>query len=110
MGILTGVGFIGGGSVLRRGDLVTGITTAATLLAVTVIGPCSGGGQIWLTIVSTAIGVVTLIVLKRPEIRAAREHRAVFATGTRYLARHRVDRSDRPALHLDFVRIGSRGR
>ena len=31
LGILTGVGFIGGGAILKKGDLVTGVTTAATL-------------------------------------------------------------------------------
>ena len=30
LGILTGVGFIGGGTILKKGDLVTGVTTAAT--------------------------------------------------------------------------------
>ncbi|MGH8300249.1 MAG: MgtC/SapB family protein, partial [Steroidobacteraceae bacterium] len=35
LGILTGVGFIGAGTILRRGDLVTGVTTAATLWVVT---------------------------------------------------------------------------
>jgi len=30
LGILTGVGFIGAGAILKRGDLVTGMTTAAT--------------------------------------------------------------------------------
>ena len=33
LGVLTGVGFIGGGAILKRGDLVTGVTTAATLWA-----------------------------------------------------------------------------
>ena len=32
LGILTGVGFIGGGAILNRGDDVHGLTTAATLL------------------------------------------------------------------------------
>jgi putative Mg2+ transporter-C (MgtC) family protein len=31
LGILTGVGFIGGGAILRRGSLIVGVTTAATL-------------------------------------------------------------------------------
>ena len=31
LGILTGVGFIGGGAILRRDGLVQGVTTAATL-------------------------------------------------------------------------------
>jgi putative Mg2+ transporter-C (MgtC) family protein len=37
LGILTGVGFIGGGAILRRDNLVLGVTTAATLWFVTVI-------------------------------------------------------------------------
>src|SRR5580704_14441663 len=31
LGILTGMGFIGAGAILRRGEMVTGVTTAATL-------------------------------------------------------------------------------
>jgi putative Mg2+ transporter-C (MgtC) family protein len=42
LGILTGVGFIGGGAILRRGNIVTGVTTAATLWLATVVGLCFG--------------------------------------------------------------------
>ena len=45
LGILTGVGFIGGGAILKRGETVHGLTTAATLWFVTVVGLCFGGGQ-----------------------------------------------------------------
>lgn len=38
----------GGGAILRRGNLVIGVTTAATLWYVTVIGLCFGGGQVFL--------------------------------------------------------------
>jgi putative Mg2+ transporter-C (MgtC) family protein len=64
LGILTGVGFIGGGAILRRGDLVVGVTTAATLWFVTVIGLCFGGGQVLLGSVATAVGGVVLWGLK----------------------------------------------
>lgn len=60
LGILTGVGFIGGGAILRRGDLVVGVTTAATLWYVTVIGLCFGGDQILLGWLATAIGCIVL--------------------------------------------------
>jgi putative Mg2+ transporter-C (MgtC) family protein len=46
LGILTGIGFIGGGAILRRDNIVIGITTAATLWLVTVVGLCLGGGAI----------------------------------------------------------------
>lgn len=76
LGILTGVGFIGGGAILRRGDLVTGVTTAATLWVVTTIGLCFGGDQLALGVVGTALAVVTLTTLRWVDLRLPREHRA----------------------------------
>jgi putative Mg2+ transporter-C (MgtC) family protein len=40
-GILSGVGFIGAGAILRRDNLVIGVTTAATMWFVTVLGYAS---------------------------------------------------------------------
>jgi putative Mg2+ transporter-C (MgtC) family protein len=60
LGILTGMGFIGGGTILRRNDLVVGVTTAATLWLVTVVGLCIGAGQIALGVLATALGLVVL--------------------------------------------------
>ena len=45
LGVLTGIGFIGAGAVFRKDGLVSGVTTAAMLWFVTVIGLCFGGGQ-----------------------------------------------------------------
>ncbi|MGN6776651.1 MgtC/SapB family protein [Rhizobium sp.] len=60
LGVLTGVGFIGGGAILKRGDLVTGVTTAATLWIMTAIGLCIGGGQL---IVGSAGALIAFVVL-----------------------------------------------
>src|SRR5215470_10584921 len=57
LGILTGVGFIGGGTIVKKGDLVTGVTTAATLWLMTVIGLCFGAGQLLLGISGTLLAV-----------------------------------------------------
>ncbi|MGP8233481.1 MAG: MgtC/SapB family protein [Methylovirgula sp.] len=78
LGILTGVGFIGGGTILRRGDLVTGVITAATLWIVTVIGLCFGGGQIYLGIAGTVLTVFTLSALRWLDARIRREQRAIL--------------------------------
>jgi putative Mg2+ transporter-C (MgtC) family protein len=75
LGILTGVGFIGGGAILRRRNVVTGVTTAATLWFVTVIGLCFGGGQIMLGALATAVGAFVLWAVRaidRPMVRAFR--------------------------------------
>jgi putative Mg2+ transporter-C (MgtC) family protein len=76
LGILTGVGFIGAGTIVKKGDLVAGVTTAATLWFMTVIGLCFGGGQLILGGISTALAVFTLWALKWVEIVIPREHRA----------------------------------
>lgn len=46
LGVLSGMGFIGAGSILRRGSAIVGVTTAATMWVMTVIGLCCGGGQL----------------------------------------------------------------
>jgi putative Mg2+ transporter-C (MgtC) family protein len=60
LGILTGVGFIGAGAILRRENRVLGLTTAATLWFVTVMGLCFGGGQNGLGVTALGIGLVVL--------------------------------------------------
>jgi putative Mg2+ transporter-C (MgtC) family protein len=76
LGILTGVGFIGGGAILRRDNMVVGVTTAATLWLATVIGLCLGGGQIGVAIVVTVIALLLLTVVKKFEAILRRDHRA----------------------------------
>ena len=46
LGILSGMGFIGAGAIVRKDSLVHGLTTAATLWFVTGLGLCFGGGQL----------------------------------------------------------------
>ncbi len=76
LGILTGVGFLGAGTIFRRDDLVLGVTTAATLWIVTVIGLCFGGGQIWLGVAATGLALLTLTGLHWLELRMAQQHLA----------------------------------
>jgi putative Mg2+ transporter-C (MgtC) family protein len=83
LGVLTGVGFIGAGAILRRADLVTGVTTAATLWAMTAIGLAFGGGQLWLGAAGTLLALATLQVLRRVEDRLQHSRHAVVALACR---------------------------
>ncbi len=76
LGILTGVGFIGAGVIVRKNELVLGITTAATMWFATVVGLCMGGGQLILGSVSAAIGFVVLWGFRAVERRFERYQRA----------------------------------
>ena len=78
LGILSGMGFIGAGAIVRRDNLVLGVTTAATLWFVTVIGLCFGGGQITLGLVSIGLGLVILWGLKLVEEHAHQERKAAL--------------------------------
>lgn len=58
--LLSGIGFIGAGTILRDGFNVKGLTTAAGLLAVTCIGLSIGAGYYFGGIVATAIVYIIL--------------------------------------------------
>jgi putative Mg2+ transporter-C (MgtC) family protein len=78
LGILTGMGFIGAGAILRRGERIQGVTTAATLWLVTVIGLCFGGGQIGLGLAGLVVGLIALGGLKKLEARMSQDHLAML--------------------------------
>jgi putative Mg2+ transporter-C (MgtC) family protein len=66
-GIITGIGFLGAGTIIRVGDWVRGLTTAASLWVVAALGIVAGEGLIVLAIGGTAIGLAVLTLLDRLE-------------------------------------------
>ena len=67
--IITGIGFIGAGSILRDGGSVQGLTTAATLFVVAAIGMAAGAGFMLLAIFATTCILVALRLLGILETR-----------------------------------------
>jgi putative Mg2+ transporter-C (MgtC) family protein len=64
--IIPGIGFIGAGSIIHaRGDLITGITSAATLFVVASVGMAVGGGEYITAVFATGLvlGVLSLLGL-----------------------------------------------
>ena len=59
-GIVTGVGFLGAGVIIKLGDLVRGVTTAATIWFVAALGIVLGQGFYALSIVATITALVVL--------------------------------------------------
>lgn len=62
--VVTGIGFIGGGTVLRHGATVLGLTTAATLFMAASIGMACGAGMYSLAIIATVISIITLVSVR----------------------------------------------
>jgi putative Mg2+ transporter-C (MgtC) family protein len=61
--IVTGVGFLGGGAILRTRLSVQGMTTAATIWVNAAIGMAAGAGEALMAILATVITLVVLVVL-----------------------------------------------
>jgi putative Mg2+ transporter-C (MgtC) family protein len=66
-GILTGIGFLGAGTIMRHEHIVRGVTTAATLWFVTVLGLAYGAGHYGLGIAATVLALIVLTVLPHLE-------------------------------------------
>ena len=73
--IVTGVGFLGGGAILRSGKTVQGMTTAATIWVNAAIGMAAGAGEFATATAAAGLTLVVLAVL--PPIEAYFEQRGV---------------------------------
>lgn len=62
--IVTGIGFIGAGTVLRNGPMVFGLTTAATLWIAASIGMACGAGMYDIAIIATVLSVAVLTLIR----------------------------------------------
>jgi len=65
--VVSGIGFLAGGAILRTGMNVAGLTTAAGLWLVTAIGMCAGAGMFVESAVATFLGMLALTSLRRFE-------------------------------------------
>lgn len=65
--VVTGIGFLGAGAILRTGVSVHGLTTAASLWLVAALGLASGGGMYLVAVTATGVSLLALTVMRRVE-------------------------------------------
>jgi putative Mg2+ transporter-C (MgtC) family protein len=63
--VVTGIGFLGGGAIVRHGLTVKGLTTAASIWATASVGVAVGAGQYVLAVGGAVLVSVTLLGLRR---------------------------------------------
>ena len=85
--VVSGIGFLGAGSILRTGISVQGLTTAAGLWLVTAIGMCEGAGMYWEGLFVTVLGLFSLGYLRRFESKDSKPVR-------RQMTLHLLDQPD----------------
>jgi putative Mg2+ transporter-C (MgtC) family protein len=67
--VVTGVGFLGAGAILKEGATIRGLTTAASLWAVAAVGMAAGAGALIVALTITLIAILSLWPLRRVAAR-----------------------------------------
>ena len=73
--VVSGIGFLGAGAILRFGFNIKGLTTASTLWTMAVIGMVIGHGDYWIGIIATVLILIILGLLDTFEHRFIRASR-----------------------------------
>jgi putative Mg2+ transporter-C (MgtC) family protein len=73
--IVSGIGFLGAGAIIRQGLSVRGLTTAATLWLVAAIGMAAGAGYYSAALITTGLGILTLGPLRIVAYRLVHRYR-----------------------------------
>jgi putative Mg2+ transporter-C (MgtC) family protein len=100
--VVSGIGFLGAGSILLRGEVVRGLTTAASLWSVAAIGLAVGGGLYIEAVAATLIILIILVAVKPLEEALQKRHR-------RFQIRLRTNRGEMPVSVINSI-LGYRSR
>ncbi|CAN7721660.1 MgtC/SapB family protein [Paenibacillus sp. LjRoot56] len=73
--VISGIGFLGAGAILRNGSVVSGLTTAASVWVVAAVGLCVGAGFFFVAVLCTFLALVSLLLLNKWEKYLLRNRR-----------------------------------
>lgn len=76
--VITGVGFLGAGTILREGPTIKGLTTAASIWAVACLGVAAGGGYYAVALIGAACIMVTLVIFEWLQKKLLRGHYEIY--------------------------------
>jgi putative Mg2+ transporter-C (MgtC) family protein len=71
--VVTGIGFLGAGAIIREKASIRGLTTAACLWVAAAVGLACGTGLFGASVVVTGLALVSLLLLKKVENRLSRD-------------------------------------
>lgn len=77
--VVTGVGFLGGGVIMTRDGLVTGVTSAAVVWVLAAVGAAIGAGRLGLAVVISLVTVSVLVGVEKLEHAFSQLRRGVHA-------------------------------
>ncbi|MEN6408495.1 MAG: MgtC/SapB family protein [Anaerolineaceae bacterium] len=94
--VVSGIGFLGAGAILRYGTSVRGLTTATSLWTVAIVGLAVGAGHYFAGISTAALLLLILIALEYLEKRYVR---------IQFIENITVQVEDRPGIMEDFRQV-----
>jgi putative Mg2+ transporter-C (MgtC) family protein len=71
--VVTGIGFLGAGVILARGDRIVGVTTAAVIWVLAALGSLIGAGRLQAAMVGTLLTLLVLVGVEGAETRLKRK-------------------------------------
>lgn len=101
--VVSGIGFLGAGTILLRNDVIRGLTTAASLWTVAAIGLAVGGGLYLPAVAATVLILLILLGLKPLENRLYPERRRLHA----FVLEFDPNVTSRPALEATAMMLGA---
>lgn len=102
-GIVTGIGFLGAGVIVKEGFSVRGLTTAASIWVASAIGVVLGAGSYWMGIAATAVTLVALTILRQIEDRLPSQTFVHFEVGFRRASAMDEERLRELIRHYGFT-------
>jgi putative Mg2+ transporter-C (MgtC) family protein len=112
--IVTGIGFLGAGAIIRQGFSVRGLTTAATLWVVAAVGLAAGAGYYSAALVATALVLLALWPLRIAAYLMLRRFRAEdgrllveLPAGTR--PGELIDEIEKAGARISAIEVSSEG-
>lgn len=76
--VAVGIGFIGAGTIIKQGNIIVGLTTAASLWMVAAIGVSVGAGNYFLAVAATILALIVLTLLKWAEERIGKKKQVLM--------------------------------
>lgn len=109
--VVTGIGFLGAGTIIRQGNVVLGLTTAASLWSTAAVGLAAGAGYFTAAGIGTVMIFLALSTFKLLALKISEEHVSCILTvettkGPEALGkiRARVDKGDCEVSGEELVR------
>jgi putative Mg2+ transporter-C (MgtC) family protein len=110
--IVTGIGFLGAGAIIRQGFSVRGLTTAATLWLTAAIGMAAGAGSYTAAVITTVVAIIALWPLRLLSYRVLdrfHERRLTLSLGPDAVVAPIVERLEDLGVEVESCAFGEDG-